>query len=88
MKALAWALPVGLAAGCGDDRGRRDLLGLVDQSRQRLHVHQLARISGELDGDALSGRIEYRAADNNNLDCAPISGCLTYQDFNGTRPPT
>ena len=47
-----------------------------------------SRISGELDGDALSGRIEYRAADNGNPDCAAISGCLTYQDFNGTRPPT
>lgn len=47
-----------------------------------------SRITGELDGDALSGRIEYRSADNGNPDCSTISGCLTYQDFNGTRPPT
>jgi len=47
-----------------------------------------SKIKGSLDGDALTGRIEYRAADNGNPDCAPISGCLTYQDFNGTRPPT
>jgi len=47
-----------------------------------------SRITATIDGDALTGRIEYRAADNGNPDCAPLSGCLTYQDFNGTRPPT
>lgn len=47
-----------------------------------------SRITGSIDGDALTGRIEYRAADNGNPDCTAISGCLTYQDFNGTRPPT
>jgi hypothetical protein len=24
---------------------------------------------------------------NGNSDCAAVSGCLTYQEFNGSRPP-
>lgn len=44
-------------------------------------------INGTLDGDVLRGRIEYRAADNGNSDCSQVHGCLTYQDYNGTRPP-
>ncbi|MBL0212396.1 MAG: hypothetical protein IPQ07_00665 [Myxococcales bacterium] len=46
-----------------------------------------ATINGTLDGDVLRGRIEYRAADNGNSDCSQVHGCLTYQDYNGTRPP-
>lgn len=45
-------------------------------------------ISGTLNGDALEGVIEYRAADNGNSDCSQVHDCLSYQDFNGTRPPT
>jgi hypothetical protein len=44
-------------------------------------------IDASIAGDAISGRIEYRAATNNNPNCASIEGCLTFQDFNGTRPP-
>jgi len=46
-----------------------------------------AHILGTLDGDVLRGRIEYRAADNGNSDCTQVHGCLTFQDYNGTRPP-
>ena len=46
-----------------------------------------ATIAASLNGDVLTGRIEYRAASNHNSDCGAIDGCLTYQDFNGTRPP-
>lgn len=48
-----------------------------------------SHISGTLDGDVLRGKIEYRAADNGNSDCSQpqIHGCLTFQDYNGTRPP-
>ncbi|HEY5926929.1 MAG TPA: hypothetical protein VIV11_34820 [Kofleriaceae bacterium] len=41
----------------------------------------------ELDGDVLTGRIEYHYHGNDNSDCAPYDGCTTYQDMNGTRPP-
>lgn len=46
-----------------------------------------ATIDGSLDGDVLRGRISYRAADNGNTDCSQVHGCLSYQDYNGTRPP-
>ncbi len=46
-----------------------------------------ATIDGQLDGDVLRGRITYRAADNGNSDCSQVHGCLSYQDYNGTRPP-
>jgi hypothetical protein len=38
-------------------------------------------------GDLLTGRIEYRPATNGHTDCASVDGCLTYQEFNGSRPP-
>ena len=44
-------------------------------------------ISGTLNGDALEGKILYTVADNGNSDCAQVHGCLSYQDYNGTRPP-
>jgi hypothetical protein len=44
-------------------------------------------IIGSLSGDTLSGRLEYTAATNMNPDCTGIQGCITTQDFNGTRPP-
>lgn len=44
-------------------------------------------IAGTLDGDVLTGAIDYRAATNGNPDCAALEGCRTFQDFNGTRPP-
>ncbi len=44
-------------------------------------------IKGRLTGDALAGRIDYTVSDNGNSDCGQVHGCLSYQDFNGTRPP-
>jgi hypothetical protein len=44
-------------------------------------------IAATLSGDTLTGRISYSAATNGNSDCASIQGCVTFQDFNGTRPP-
>lgn len=46
-----------------------------------------ARLHATLDGDVLTGRIDYSKHGNGNSDCAPINGCITYQDMNGTRPP-
>jgi hypothetical protein len=37
--------------------------------------------------DILMGRINYTPATNGNSDCAAVAGCLTYQEFNGSRPP-
>lgn len=44
-------------------------------------------IKAALSGDTLTGTIDYVAATNGNSDCASIQGCVTTQDFNGTRPP-
>lgn len=47
-----------------------------------------AELSGDVNGDTMTGRIDYTAKGNGNPDCAPIDGCVTFQEFNGTRPPT
>lgn len=47
-----------------------------------------AVLIGDVDGDTMTGRIEYRGVTNNNPDCAAIEGCVSFQEFNGTRPPT
>jgi hypothetical protein len=46
-----------------------------------------ANLRGSISGDALTGRVDYTAATNGNSDCAPLDGCKSSQDFNGTRPP-
>jgi hypothetical protein len=44
-------------------------------------------LDATLTGDVLEGRINYVGNGNSNTDCAAVTGCVTYQDFNGTRPP-
>jgi hypothetical protein len=46
-----------------------------------------AVLDATLDGDIIKGRLNYTGNGNSNTDCAAITGCVTYQDFNGTRPP-
>lgn len=46
-----------------------------------------AEIHAVIDGNVLTGQIDYLAATNANPDCAGITNCRTFQDFNGTRPP-
>ena len=40
-----------------------------------------------LNGDVLTGRINYHFHGNGNADCAPYDGCTSFQEMNGTRPP-
>lgn len=47
-----------------------------------------AELSGTVTDDTMTGRIDYTAKGNGNPDCAAIDGCVTFQEFNGTRPPT
>ncbi|HEY6175233.1 MAG TPA: hypothetical protein VIX73_12340 [Kofleriaceae bacterium] len=44
-----------------------------------------AKIHAVLDGDALSGQIDYTSATNGNPDCGGIAGCDSFQDIAGTR---
>src|SRR5688572_22727127 len=46
-----------------------------------------SEIDATISGDALEGRINYKAATNGNPDCDTLEGCVSFQDFNGTRPP-
>ena len=46
-----------------------------------------SEIHANASGDSLDGRIEYRAVTNNNSDCGSLTGCLTFQEFAGSRPP-
>lgn len=67
-----------------------DLFGTRAQMQATCTFTYNAKIRGDIDGDAIAGRVEYRAATTTpqNPDCASIQGCLTFQEFNGTRPPT
>src|SRR6185503_335525 len=46
-----------------------------------------SEIHAVLDGNVLTGQIDYLAATNSNPDCGAIKDCRSFQDFNGTRPP-
>ncbi len=46
-----------------------------------------ATANGSLSTDVISGTISYSAQTNNNSDCGALSGCVSRQEFNGTRPP-
>lgn len=46
-----------------------------------------ATVTATSSGDLLEGHIDYSKAGNGNPDCTGITGCITRQDFNGTRPP-
>lgn len=47
-----------------------------------------AKIIGDVDGDSMKGRVEYRAATNGHDDCGSRTSCLSRQDFNASRPPS
>jgi hypothetical protein len=46
-----------------------------------------ARMRATLEGDVLEGRIDYTIVGTGST-CEPYDGCVSYQDMNGTRPPT
>jgi hypothetical protein len=47
-----------------------------------------AVLHGTLSNDVLTGVIDYEAKTNGNPDCAALTGCVSLQEFNGTRPPS
>ncbi len=64
-----------------------DLFGSRPQTSGNCAFTYNSAIHATADGDTMTGRIDYTAAGNGNPDCASIDGCVSYQDFNGTRPP-
>ncbi len=47
-----------------------------------------ATLTATSSGDFLMGNIVYTDATNGSPDCGTRQGCMSIQDFNGTRPPT
>jgi hypothetical protein len=72
------------------DEMNLDLFGTRPQMQATCTYTYNAKIRGSVDGDAIEGRVEYsaNATTPTNPDCASINGCLSFQEFNGTRPPT
>ncbi|HLU65790.1 MAG TPA: hypothetical protein VKZ63_05915 [Kofleriaceae bacterium] len=74
--------------------------GEVDGSHLQLTLHGTDRtveqctffvdgvVHAEVDGDVITGVIEYRPATNGNVACGVLNDCVTSQQFNGTRPPS
>ncbi len=67
-----------------------DLFGTRPQMKDTCTYTLNGKIVGSIDGDTLEGRVNYSIATTTptNPDCASIQGCLSFQEFNGTRPPT
>jgi hypothetical protein len=70
----------------GDDVSLR-IQGTRGQTKGNCAYTWNSNLSATLNGDVLTGSIEYTTATNGNSDCATIAGCVSSQAFNGTRPP-
>ena len=70
----------------GDDLAL-DIQGTVGHAIGNCVFTYNSTFEAQANGDTMSGRIEYRAATNNQPDCGAITNCLTFQEWNGTRPP-
>jgi hypothetical protein len=64
-----------------------ELFGTRGQQQGNCSFTFNSTIDATITGDVLTGTIDYRAATNDNPDCAALEGCRSFQEFNGTRPP-
>lgn len=64
-----------------------DLFGTRSNSSGNCTYTLNAKIRAVLQGDALTGQIDYTSATNGNPDCGGIAGCDSFQDIAGTRAP-
>jgi hypothetical protein len=64
-----------------------ELFGTRSQTQGNCTFTFNSEIDASIDGDTLTGAIRYKAATVGNPDCAPLEGCVSFQEFNGTRPP-
>jgi hypothetical protein len=74
----------------GDIRGDEldlEILGTRSAAMGNCTLTVDAQLLATLDGDVLTGRINYRYHGNGNTDCAAYDGCISFQEMNGTRPP-
>lgn len=99
--ASAWAF-VGGAAGVWLDvvLGSQEYSGSVNGNDVRLTLYGTRSttvagctwtvnsiMTGTLNGDTLTGDIQYTPSTNGSPDCATIEGCISRQEFNGVRAP-
>ncbi len=71
----------------GDDV-RLEVIGTAGMTTGNCAYTYNSTIEATLSGDTMAGRIEYRAATNGGTDCGTRTNCLSFQDFNATRPPS
>lgn len=64
-----------------------EIFGSRGQTRGNCTFTFNSEIDASISGDTLTGVINYKAATVGNPDCAELEGCVTFQEFNGTRPP-
>jgi hypothetical protein len=64
-----------------------DLHGTRAGSQAGCTYTVVAHAHATLTGDVLAGTIDYTTATNGSPDCGALEGCVSSQDFNGTRPP-
>jgi hypothetical protein len=62
-----------------------DLFGTRSNSSGNCTYTLNAKIRAVLDGDKLTGQIDYTSATNGNPDCGGIQGCDSFQDIAGAR---
>jgi hypothetical protein len=63
------------------------LFGTVSQSQGNCTFTFNSTIDAVASGDTTQGEIRYEAATNGNPDCADLEGCVSRQEFTGSRPP-
>lgn len=64
------------------------LTGTNAFSQGACQYHIQVDLKGDLNGDVLTGTIDYTTVTNHSTACGALEGCHSLQDFNGTRPPT
>jgi hypothetical protein len=80
--------------------GSRTFTGTITGSRMSLQLYGTrshssgnctftynAAVSAVASGDSISGSLAYSPKTNGNPDCSSIDGCVSRQEFAGSRPP-
>ena len=65
-----------------------EVIGTVPNATGNCTYTYNSTLDATQDGDVMTGRVHYRAATNGGTDCGSRTGCVSFQDFNATRPPS
>ena len=86
---------LGLQTGTNTFKGEVDgddlnvsITGTAPKSSGNCSYTINAKLKASLDGDTLTGSVEYRAATNGGSDCGSRTNCVSTQEFNAIRPPS